>query len=108
MTKRERVLLKTAGWCTRCMLDLVSTEDRVAIIRDHSGLASRSINVILSNFGFDHHRPLWDMDHIVPLAEGGEDTLDNLQALCQPCHKEKTAEQAARKARRPSKVANRF
>jgi 5-methylcytosine-specific restriction endonuclease McrA len=29
-------------------------------------------------------------DHIVPVALGGEDEPDNLQALCIPCHKAKT------------------
>lgn len=28
----------------------------------------------------------WHIDHIIPLAEGGSDTEDNLQPLCIPCH----------------------
>ena len=36
-----------------------------------------------------------EIDHIVNLARGGTDTDDNLQALCGPCHKEKTAKEAA-------------
>jgi 5-methylcytosine-specific restriction endonuclease McrA len=32
----------------------------------------------------------YDLDHIVPLWKGGEDTEDNLQALCPACHREKT------------------
>ena len=31
-----------------------------------------------------------DIDHIVPLAFGGKNTIDNLQPLCKICHKEKT------------------
>lgn len=30
------------------------------------------------------------MDHIIPVAEGGTDSLDNLQALCPNCHSDKT------------------
>jgi hypothetical protein len=32
----------------------------------------------------------FDIDHIIPLANGGKNSLDNLQALCKGCHKEKT------------------
>ena len=32
----------------------------------------------------------FDIDHIVELARGGTDTLDNLQALCVQCHAIKT------------------
>lgn len=29
-------------------------------------------------------------DHIIPLAQGGTDTDDNVQCLCGPCHDRKT------------------
>ena len=32
----------------------------------------------------------YDLDHIVPLWKGGEDTEENLQALCPACHRIKT------------------
>lgn len=32
-----------------------------------------------------------DVDHIVAKAHGGTDDWDNLQSLCSPCHREKTA-----------------
>ncbi|MEV1092700.1 HNH endonuclease [Streptomyces microflavus] len=31
-----------------------------------------------------------DVDHMQPLALGGEDTDSNVQALCHPCHQLKT------------------
>jgi len=35
----------------------------------------------------------WHADHIVPVVEGGADLgLDNLRTLCEPCHKQVTAE----------------
>lgn len=37
-----------------------------------------------------------DADHIVPLSHGGDDHPTNMQALCRPCHKAKTAEWAGR------------
>ncbi len=39
-------------------------------------------------------------DHIVPLAEGGLDHEDNVQAICQFCSDEKTHAEAARGQRR--------
>lgn len=32
----------------------------------------------------------FDVDHIVPLSRGGEDTAENCQVLCVPCHRRKT------------------
>ena len=40
-----------------------------------------------------------DVDHIVPLWAGGRHRLSNLQVLCQPCHREKTAREALLRAR---------
>ncbi|CAH0650399.1 MULTISPECIES: HNH endonuclease [Pseudomonas] len=37
-----------------------------------------------------------EVDHIINVAEGGSDDDSNLQALCVPCHQEKTAAEAAR------------
>ena len=31
------------------------------------------------------------VDHIIPKAKGGTDNMDNLQALCEKCHVDKTA-----------------
>lgn len=42
-----------------------------------------------------------ELDHVVPVAEGGADTLDNAQLLCVSCHQPKTQAEAARgRARR--------
>jgi hypothetical protein len=32
-----------------------------------------------------------EVDHVIELASGGEDTIDNLQVLCSACHKVKTS-----------------
>lgn len=50
-----------------------------------------------------HRTKLWDVDHIIPVAEGGGDAgLENLRTLCIPCHRSVTAElmQRLREARR--------
>jgi len=40
----------------------------------------------------------WDADHVVPIAEGGPNALNNLRTLCIPCHKAETKSLAARRA----------
>jgi len=37
-----------------------------------------------------------EVDHIVPVAEGGTDEDRNLEAICKPCHHAKTQAEARR------------
>ena len=37
----------------------------------------------------------FECDHLVPFSEGGLTTLQNLQALCPPCHSDKTRAKAS-------------
>lgn len=39
-------------------------------------------------------------DHVIPLAQGGQDTPDNCQGLCGPCHDAKSRREAAEGSRR--------
>ena len=39
------------------------------------------------------------LDHIVPLADGGAFTIDNMQLLCEDCHGAKTAKENSDRAR---------
>jgi hypothetical protein len=32
--------------------------------------------------------PMWHVHHIVPISQGGDNSLDNLVCLCGPCHAE--------------------
>lgn len=41
-----------------------------------------------------------EVDHVVPLSEGGTNNLDNLQCICRSCHREKTREESIRAVRR--------
>jgi hypothetical protein len=49
--------------------------------------------------GVDQSESEWHADHVVPLCEGGIDSLDNLRTLCVPCHKVVTKELSARRRR---------
>lgn len=39
-------------------------------------------------------RPWTQLDHKVPLWQGGADTDENTEGLCDPCHEAKTSEEA--------------
>ena len=41
---------------------------------------------------------LVEFDHIVPLADGGENRESNLQPMCPGCHQPKTAKEARQRA----------
>ena len=45
-----------------------------------------------------------EVDHVVPLADGGSDDIANLQALCTACHEAKSAGEARARAGGASKV----
>ncbi|MFW8566164.1 HNH endonuclease [Orrella sp. 11846] len=49
--------------------------------------------------------PAHEVDHIVPLAEGGGDEPDNLQAINRSCHRKKTAQEVRRGQTRHRKSA---
>ncbi len=40
-------------------------------------------------------------DHIVSLIDGGKNLMDNLQTLCDDCHKEKTKMEAQKRLTKP-------
>lgn len=37
-----------------------------------------------------------EVDHIIPKAAGGTDHINNLQAICKACHREKTARESSK------------
>lgn len=43
--------------------------------------------------------PATEVDHITPKAKGGTDDHGNLQAICSPCHKDKTTAENGGKKR---------
>lgn len=68
---RNRIRVRDGGQCQQCKRER----------REHIGLGS-------------------DVDHVVPLWEGGTDTDDNKELLCDEHHKAKSAREAARRAGR--------
>lgn len=112
--------------CAGCGVDLVALENRRERVRraservfdmpgiSHTARAWAGLPLVR------YPRPAWaraliamgfarpfdalaEVDHRTPLWEGGAHAVDNLQVLCQPCHKLKTASEAKRRAGRRSR-----
>lgn len=62
--------------------------------------ATAGVRELAMKLGFNVHGHFWEADHIVELADGGDGGLANLQTLCVPCHKGKTARLAGERARK--------
>ena len=107
---RVKVFERDRGVCAECGLDTNELENRVRYLAMEpkrvavNMLAAQGFNASL----WGGWTSLWDADHIDPLNEGGGYGLDNLQTLCTPCHKEKTAEQAGRKAKQRKLIGKKF
>ena len=79
------------GICKACGLDTY------ALRREIRKLA-RGRAAALRERGFLPRQSLWELDHVVPLIDGGSWDRSNLQTLCVPCHRAKTAVEARDRA----------
>jgi 5-methylcytosine-specific restriction enzyme A len=100
---RARVFKRDKGVCAACGTDTEAlrrqVDEEARADRNPFGAHGRAMQRILGPLGYPPHRlSLWDADHIVAVVEGGgECGLDNIQALCIPCHHRKTAELARKR-----------
>lgn len=84
--------------CSSCGLDT-----KTLARWKHKDKTPDEYKAMLAHFGFEF-RPwgrysFWDMDHAVPVTEGGGMCgLDGLRTLCLPCHRRETKELAGRRA----------
>ncbi len=90
---RRRVRKRDRGRCAACGVDPSALRRTLR----GPGLRKR-----LVERGFRARGSLWEVDHIVPLVDGGGHELANLQTLCTPCHRTKTAREARARAARPN------
>ena len=87
---RDQVFLRDGGVCSECGLDTVKAYRELKRSR---GPARDEALEMWGVRTLTARRSLWDVDHILPVAEGGgECDLDNLRTLCLMCHREATAE----------------
>lgn len=66
----------------------IPTRERVAIFQRWDGLCCICWGKISVGEG-------WDLDHTIPLAQGGEDEASNLRPVHRKCHAIKTKKDAA-------------
>lgn len=94
---KVRVFERDHGVCALCGVDTCASLKGPVCRSGHSGGMPGTgylfrVSAACSRF---------DMDHIVPVIEGGGSCgLDNLRTLCRPCHKLETAKLAKRRAER--------
>lgn len=112
----DTVALRRAYWMAleaehgrhiESLIDLPLAAQRSQEAWRHQG-ELRSIRARLRDLGYtaaDADRiEWWDLDHATALDEGGGHTLGNASTRCLPCHRQRTREHTARRARRPNKA----
>lgn len=72
--------------------------------RNLKRIAKRELEYECAKCGISGHDTPLELDHITPHAEGGPDTLDNVQWMCHPHHDRKTQQEATRGKRRKASV----
>lgn len=70
----------------------ISTRERVALFQRWGG----ECHICGGRIGVGE---AWDVEHVIPLAQGGEDGGDNLRPAHRKCHSSKTKADAANTAR---------
>lgn len=87
---RKAVWKRDRGVCARCHFDTDAFDrDVLRPARKESGF---EVSILLARMaGVRCSTALWEADHIVPVCEGGADSLENARTLCRPCHLEVTA-----------------
>lgn len=73
-----------------------TAQRRRILARD--GRVCQACGVKCGHGNFGDTAPPPAIDHVVPLIDGGANEDANLQTLCVPCHKVKTAAEAGRRA----------
>lgn len=94
------------GICNICGANtqLIRAKATVEYLSEPNRYTKRDWWWVAAKWPRDVYRRWWEMDHTIPVEDGGGCCgLDNLQTLCVPCHKKKTAEQQRLKALRKIK-----
>ena len=90
---RERVLERDKGVCRKCGRDCLAVQFSVWQLwkSDPTRKSPASIEFYQRHPGVRLFHDYWQADHIRERVDGGTNEMVNLQTLCLPCHKTKTA-----------------
>ncbi len=90
MTLRERIFNRDGGVCALCGLDTEKAIEAM-LVSFPQKTRSEAIAACLWDAGLGlGYRTLWHVEHEIPRALGGQDSLENCRAVCLKCHLEKT------------------
>lgn len=102
------VFHRDRGVCAVCRLDVVSLRRAFKLVVrsfgdpfsfQKDGRSDAIGRLCALGFSPDTSRRWWEVDHVVPVIEGGGFCgLDGLRTLCLLCHRKATAELASRRA----------
>lgn len=79
--------------------DMVERKRGSAGVRDRERIRARDCGLCQECKRQGRTTVGYPVDHIVALADGGSDSDDNKETLCQPCHDAKSALEAKARAR---------
>jgi 5-methylcytosine-specific restriction endonuclease McrA len=97
---RRRVRKRDRGRCADCGVDTYKVRRELRKVGRGRTRATRER-------GYKPGQSFWELDHIVPLIDGGSHDDENLQTLCTPCHTRKTAAEArVRATRKPADASD--
>ena len=89
----ERLLYKGEGraqLCERMRVEIMKHYSRKPLTRSERLQVMNKCGGSCANCECELQDGQWESDHIVGLWEGGEDTLENQEPLCLPCHSERS------------------
>ncbi len=90
------------SWCGKDCVDLYLISNDPGFARSQVWKRDEGVCALCKQVCSRHGRGPegWEMDHTVPLIEGGVNTMENFRTLCVPCHKGETKELRGRMAQR--------
>jgi 5-methylcytosine-specific restriction enzyme A len=101
------VFKRDKGVCASCYLDTVKL-DRAYKAAWYTASTDKAMDLVeerLEAMGFRISKTLWEVDHILPVADGGGLAgLNQLQTLCYPCHQQKTKKENKKRLIKKSNI----